>query len=175
MYAHDRNFLRAGDICRDTLREAVKAAQLYDRGGYRAQAAEQYAAAGDWRTARRLYLDLNDCLAAAKLSEMLDGPLEAAQSYEAAGQWADAGRIYAALEQGPHAAAMFEKAGASAQQVNDLNNARNAWKRAGDIYRKIGQPEKAIELYKQAGQTRKAKEVVSAAKDSPLELVLGRL
>jgi outer membrane protein assembly factor BamB len=169
------DLLRAGDIYRDHVGSADKAAQLYERGGDLAQAAVQYAASGDLKTARRLYRETGQLLLAARLSEQLDDLVGAAQAYEACGQWADAGRIYEQLSAWPQAAGALEQAGDAAREAGDLPRAKAWWDRAAAAYQAAGQSEKAVQLYRDADQTAKAQAIVSSVADIALLRPLQRI
>lgn len=179
-YALAGNLVRAAEIYHTQLNQPLQAAQLYERAGRLPEAAQWYETAGNLERARDVHGQLGDCLRVGEISRQMGDLQAAARAFEACELWDMAGQSYyelAKTEIGklPQAAAMYEKAAEAAAAKGNAARAKECWNWAGDVYRLMNQPEKAVQLYKQADETGKAEAVIAAVEDVDLMLALKRL
>ncbi len=130
--------------------EKLRAAQLYREIGKREKAAEAYVKAGASLEAAAEYLEAGKHGKAAEIYERAGNLVRASEAHERGGNFAKAGdclkKQVAELEgRGSHYRAASQ----------DLEIARLCH-RAGRLFEKAGEAEKALELYEQGGQVRLA-------------------
>ena len=139
-----------------------KAAQALELGGLISNAAKLYEELGDRRRASKLYMQIKDTAAAARVMESSDHPddgghdiaealleegklSEAADLFTRLGEWKKAGQIYRQAD-------MMEKAADAFRMANE-NRA------AADILLKLSRPSEAAELLVAAGEAGEAAEI----------------
>ncbi len=174
-YALAGNLARAASIYQAELGQPGSAAQLYQAAGMLPEAALGYQAAGSLERAREIYGQMGDCLHVAEISLQMNDLQAAAQAYESAEKWDQAGWCYYELAKYPQAAAMYERAAEAANAEGNSDRAKKCWSWAGEAYKRMKQPEKAVQLFKLAGKIDAAEDVIKEVKDLDLVLYLKRV
>ncbi|MFQ5515793.1 MAG: protein kinase [Myxococcota bacterium] len=146
-------------LCHLSLKQPLKAAEVYLEMGRLAEAAHYFQTARAWGPA-------------AKCLDAMGSRREAAELYERAGEYGKAAHHLRRLGDAENAARLFEMAGQGSEAAEALLSARGreprALLRAGELFESGGDPRRAAECYAGAGEWFRAAELFEEVQEFAL-------
>jgi outer membrane protein assembly factor BamB len=153
---------RAASVYGDKLGLHREAALLYERAEQAGPAAAEWAAHGDLRRARELYVQAGDDLGLAGVLVQANEPLQAARLYEKEGALERAAELYDRAGDRPRAADLYRKAGRP-DLARPIYRSLGAWEQEVETLLREAKPDEAARILDEHGRLERAAELYEEA------------